>query len=239
VNAYLLKWEGYTQPFNLNFEPADFVDANPDDGIGDTGTKYDNLSFSFNRAFLQSGDVTGYGAEFEANYFATDNFSIGIAASYIDITYDDGACSTQISANYGVRPNATTATGFPCVLIAGNTTATQPEFAGALSLNYNLPMANNMEWFTRWNTNFNSSQYATEMNLEKLGGFSISGLRTGLQRGGWRAEAYVDNIFDDDTPQGLSVNVDGRIPGAAPGAQNVVYTVRRGINYGMRLSYRL
>ena len=114
-----------------------------------------------------------------------------------------------------------------------------------VTLQYARPLANGMEWFARWNTIFRSSQFASEMNLAELAGFSVSDLRTGLQRGNWRAEFYNSNVFDGDTPQGIFYFFDGRIltpagtPAPPPFAQMVNYTSRREQALGLRFSYRL
>ncbi len=242
ANVYMLDWENYTQPFNLNFEPADFVDAD-DDNIGDVGTIYEGMQFSVGRSFLGAGDVSGQGIELEGTYLLTDNLKLGLVASYIDITYDDNACSTS-PLDQAVPPNATTAIGLPCVSVAGNEIGTQPKFTGAINLQYVKELSNGMEWFTRWNTRWNSSQYVSEMNLAKLDAFSISDLRMGLSRDSWRAELYATNLFDEDSPQGPSYFFDGRItdpagvPAPPPFARSIFYTVRRGTQYGLRLSYR-
>lgn len=235
VNAYMLDWSNYTQAFNLNFEPDDFIDLD-DDGVGDAGTAYDGMDFGPGRSFLDAGNVSGKGLELEGSYFLTDSLTLGLAASYIDITYDDGACST-IPLDYGVVADATTSTGLDCVSVAGNELATQPKFSGSVSLDYRQTVANDMEWFTRWSTQFNSSQYVTEMNLAKLDAYSISDIRTGLSKDNWRAELYVTNLFDDDTPQGPQAHFDGRIVGPPPFAANIAYTARRGQSLGMRLTY--
>ena len=183
LNAYALDWKNYTQAFNLNFEPTDFVDID-DDNIGDVGTIYDGLRFGPGRSFLGAGDVTGTGLEFEGSYIATDNLRIGLAASYIDITYDEGACST-IPLDYGVPANATTSIGLPCVDISGNELGTQPKLSGAVSLDYNYPLDGGKELFARWSTRFQSSQYVSEMNLAELGAYSISDFRTGISTDNW------------------------------------------------------
>jgi iron complex outermembrane receptor protein len=246
ADAYMIDWKGFTQAYNLNFEPLDFAtyDLNAD-GIGDANTKYANMSFRINRAFLQSGDLTGYGAEFAANFQATETISLGLSAAYIHLTYDDGSCTATINLNYGVTPNATTANGSRCTSIAGNSTGTQPELSGAFNATYKRPLANGMEWFTRLNTTFNGKQYDSEMNLATLPAYSITGLRTGLSRGGWRTEAYVDNLFDDDTPSALLFGNDGRlvnpntlVPLGANQSQNLVYTPRRSRSFGLRASYK-
>ena len=243
LNLFALDWAGYVQPFNLNFEPGDFID-NDNDNLGDPGTKYAGLDFGPGRSFLEAGDVTGFGLELEGSYLVTDDLIFGLAVSMIDITYDDGACST-IPLNFGVPANETTAAGLACVSVAGNEIRTQPRMAGSFNLQYARPLANGMEWFARWNTIFRSSQFASEMNLAELAGFSVSDLRTGLRRGDWRAEFYVSNVFDDDTPQGIFYFFDGRIltptgaPAPPPFAQMVNYTSRRSQAFGLRFSYRL
>jgi len=242
VNVYMLDWENYTQPFNLNFEPDDFID-NDNDGVGDPGTPYEGMDFGPGRSFLGAGDVTGQGLEFETTFLVTDNFRVGLVGSYIDITYDSGACST-LPIDFGVPPNATTSNGLDCVSVTGNEIGTQPQISGALNLQYTYELSGGREWFTRWNTRFSSSQYVSEMNLAQLDSYSISDLRTGLTNGTWRAEIYVTNLFDEDTPQGPQYFFDGRIltpagtPAPPPFAQNVSYTDRRAQAFGARFSYR-
>lgn len=242
VDVYKLNWDNYTQPFNLNFAPGDFVDLD-NDGVGDPGTTYAGLDFGPGRSFLGAGNVSGQGVEFEGTFAATDDFRIGIAASYTDITYDDGACST-LPADFGVPPNATTSIGLPCVSISGHELGTQPKVSATINFEYDRPLSNGMDWFLRWNTRYNSSQYVSAMNLAQLDGYSISDFRTGLGHDKWRAELYVTNLFDDDTPQGPFYFFDGRIltpagtPAPPPFAQNVNYTTRRGRTFGARFSYR-
>ena len=241
VDVYKLDWNNYTQPFNLNFEPGDFIDLD-NDGVGDPGTTYAGLDFSPGRSFLGAGDVTGQGVEFEGTFAATDNLKIGVAASYIDITYDNDACST-LPTDFGVPPNATTTIGLPCVSIGGHELGTQPKISASVNLDYDKPLSSGMDWFLRWSTRYNSSQYVSEMNLAKLDAYSISDFRTGLSRDKWRAELYVTNLFDDDTPQGPFYFFDGRIltpagtPAPPPFAENVNYTTRRGRAFGARFSY--
>ncbi len=241
VNVYKLDWKNFTQPFNLNFAPGDFVDLN-NDGVGDAGTPYAGLDFSPGRSFLGAGDVTGQGMEFEGSFAATDQFRIRVAASYIDISYASGACST-LPMDFGVPPNAATAIGLPCVSVAGHELGTQPKFSGSVDFEYNKAVSNGLEWFARWSTRYNSSQYVSEMNLAKLDAYSISDFRIGLSRDKWRAELYATNLFDDDTPQGPLYFFDGRIltpagtPAPPPFAENVNYTTRRGRTVGARFSY--
>lgn len=235
VNVYMLDWENYTQPFNLNFEPNDFVDVD-DDGLGDVGSIYEGLDFGPGRSFLGAGDVTGSGLEVEGTIRVTDDFFIGLAASYIDITYDSGACST-LPLDYGVPANATTSIGLPCVSVAGKELGTQPKVSGAINFQYNRELGNGMEWFGRWNTRFLSSQYVSELNLAEVDGYSITDIRAGISKDAWRAEVYVTNLFDEDAVQGPQIFFDGRLAGPPPFVQNIAYTTRRGTVFGGRFSY--
>jgi len=130
--------------------------------------------------------------------------------------------------------------GLDCVTVTGNEISTQPKLSGSLTLQYTHDLSNGMEWLTRWNTRYVSSQYVSEMNLAELGAYAISDLRTGLASGDGRAELYVTNLFDEDTPQDSQYFFDGRIldpggrPAQPPFAQNISYTDRRAQAYGVR-----
>ena len=243
LNAYHLNWDNYTEIFRgLNFSPADYVDGNRD-GVGDAGTPYDGMDFSAS-TYLGAGNVTGSGLEFESSAILTDNLRAGLSASYINISYDAGAC-TLLAANYGVPLDETITIGnstIGCNSVAGQEIGTQPKLAAAFSLDYRLPLDNGMEWFTRWSTRYTGAQYASVMNLARMDAFSVSDVRTGLTGENWRAEAYITNVFDEDAPQGLQIFFDGEPAiGAPPGPptwrQNLVYTERRGTAVGLRMSY--
>lgn len=236
VNAYVLDWKNYTQPFGVNFEPDDFIDVD-DDGLGDAGTQYEGLRFAVpGRNFLGAGDVDGQGLEVETQFAATDNLRIGLVASYIDIEYADNACATDL-LYYGVPANTTNSVGLPCVSVAGQELGTQPKLAGSFTVDYRGELGNGMDWTARWNTRFTSSQYVSAANLAKLDGYSISNLRVGLGRDKWRITGYVDNIFGEDAPQGPQIFFDGRIPGPPPFVNNLVYTARRDTAFGFIFSY--
>lgn len=243
MNAYHLNWDNYTEIFRgLNFSPADYVDANRD-GAGDAGTPYEGMDFSAS-SYLGAGNVTGSGLEFETSVIVTDNLRAGFAASYINISYDAGAC-TLLASNYGVPQDETITIGdstIGCNSVAGQEIGTQPKLAASFSLDYRQPLDNGMEWFTRWSTRYTGAQYASVMNLASLDAFSVTDIRTGLSGDKWRAEAYVNNLFDSDAPQGLQIFFDGEPAiGAPPGPptwkQNLVYTERRGRTVGLRVSY--
>lgn len=236
VNAYVLDWQNYTNPFGVNFEPADFVDVD-DDNLGDAGTIYEGLRFSIpGRNFLGAGDVDGKGVEFEGRYAISDNLRVNLVASYIDITYADNACSTELT-NYGVPANTSNSVGLPCVSIGGQELGTQPDLSGVISLDYNTDLGNGIRFDARWSTRFTSSQYVSVVNLAELEGYSISGVRAGLSRDNWRVTAYIDNLFGEDAPQGPQFFFDGRIPGPPPFATNLAYTARRDTAFGVVLSY--
>ena len=242
INVYRFDWSDYTQPFNLNFEPTDFTDTN-NDGVGDLGSIYEGLDFSPGRSFLTAGDVTGYGLELEGSYLITENLNLDLGVSYINISFDGNACST-LPLDFGVQPNTQTPIGLDCVSIAGRKLATQPDFSGYLSFEYEKPLLGNLEAYLRWTTRYLSSQYASEMNLAYQDAYSISDVRLGLRGNRWDSEFYVINLFDDDSPQGIFYDFDGRVlnpagtPAPPPLSQNITYTTRRDRSFGLRLRYR-
>jgi hypothetical protein len=243
LSVYHLAWSNYTEVFRgLNFEPDDFVDTDPDDGVGDLTSAYAGHTYT-GTSYLGAGDVTGKGIEFESSIILTDELRAGIAAAWTDITYDDGACN-RTASTYGVAFDETIQLGsetLGCNSIAGKEIATQPKFAAALSLDYKKQLDNGMEWFTRWSTQYTGSQYLTAMNLAQMDAYTISDVRTGLGTDVWKAEFYITNLFDEDAPQGIQTHFDGEanlgVAGPPDGRTNLVYTERRGTSFGLRLSY--
>jgi iron complex outermembrane receptor protein len=242
ANAYMLDWQGYTQPLFVSFEPTDFAAADvDDDDIGDTGTIYEGMKFNVGEVIGSSGDVKGKGLEFEGNYLVTDKFEIGLTAAYMDTKYASGAC-TLTALIYGVEanavPDASTNDTPTCVDVDGKDIPTQPKFIGALNLSYNQPLNNGWEWYTRWSSSYSSKQWHDEMNLAYLRPFSVTNLRTGLRSDNWGIELYGTNIFDEDSVIGIGSPADNRLGNFDQDSRRTVsYTIRRGPAFGLRASY--
>ena len=91
----------------------------------------------------------------------------------------------------------------------GNQSHWTPEFTGSATATYTRPVfGGSMDGFVRGEYLYESTKYATEANVYETGDRNMVNLRFGVEAEGYRVEAYVTNLFDDDTYYYVSINTD-------------------------------
>lgn len=219
--AYYLDWEGYVQPATANWTPAD--------GVLLDGTAADDY---YSRLFMNTGDLSGAGLEFEGQWSPTDNLDIGGTLSYTGLEFDDDACS-PIPLDYGVT--ATRTEPYSCATtIGGNAPPMLSRFTAAINATYIAELDNGLTSYTRADYQYRSKRYVEQINTDYLPGYSMVNLRSGLRKDNWSVELYVDNLFDEDSPAGAVRFFDGRIAGMS---YNTSVRLRQPRTAGINLSY--
>jgi iron complex outermembrane recepter protein len=133
------------------------------------------------------GQTALSGLELEASLRATDHLSLqlGFALNDTDIRqFVCSQCQSTITGSGNVR---------------GNRLANTPRTNGALGVTYERPVLGEWNGFTRVDYLYRGSQYATEANLARIGAAHTVNLRIGAESSALRVEAFVTNLFDDDT----------------------------------------
>ncbi|MCC6172338.1 MAG: TonB-dependent receptor, partial [Gammaproteobacteria bacterium] len=75
-------------------------------------------------------------------------------------------------------------------------------------------------------------QYASLANLAETGDRTVADLRIGLSSPSWQLTAFVTNLFDDDTAEGLSPFLNPQT-----GARNFIVSVPDPRQWGLRVRY--
>ena len=92
--------------------------------------------------------------------------------------------------------------------VIGNEFSRYPKNSGSLSANYSKEVNAEMTRFTRVDYLYTGKMYASNAMLAHTGSGQKFNLRTGIETGNFRVEAYCTNCLDDDQPKGLQQMYD-------------------------------
>lgn len=92
--------------------------------------------------------------------------------------------------------------------MAGNETPRYPKYSGSLGLDLFAPLNTTMDWFARADVVYTGRAWDEAFNLAYNDEFWRMNVRAGLSGNRWRAELFVNNLFDDDTYQGAARQSD-------------------------------
>lgn len=90
-------------------------------------------------------------------------------------------------------------------------------------------------WFARLDLNYRSKQYATSSQLASTGDDAKVNLQLGAARGAWTATVFVDNVFDDRSPE-VVIRWFDPVRGFR---RAMLVTPSDGTTFGLTLRYRL
>lgn len=91
----------------------------------------------------------------------------------------------------------------PLASVAGNKSPLVPRNKLTLGLSYDAQLGNGWDLTANWDTTYESERYMQIHNLAKFGASTLSNFRISMSPNeAWRFSAYVNNVFDDDAPQG-------------------------------------
>jgi iron complex outermembrane receptor protein len=219
--VYYLDWKGYVTPVTGNWTPANGVLL-----AGTTANDY------FSRLFVNTGDLSGVGVEFEGSWKPTDRLAVTGALSYSGLKYTNDSCS-PIPIDYGV--NAIRTSPFACASVGGNELPLVSRFTTALSATYTRPMNAGRDAYARIDHSYRSKRFTEETNLDYLPSFNTVDLHLGVRADKWSAEIYGNNVLSDDTPVGAVRFFDSRQAGMV---FNTTYQPRRPRSIGLSLEYK-
>jgi iron complex outermembrane receptor protein len=136
------------------------------------------------------------GVEFEGAFQATENFQLSGTFAINDTNIREFFCA-PCQSNYTGSADVT-----------GNRTAGVPKTTGSLSAQYEDTLVGSTDWFSRFDLIYRGSNYVTESNLTKTGEAVIGNLRGGIRTETYSLEAYVTNLFGNDTIPSAGIGID-------------------------------
>jgi iron complex outermembrane receptor protein len=139
-----------------------------------TGTGFTVLNAS-------TADVGG--VELENNFAITPNLRVGASVTWLDTQYGDDVPAPGLAE----AP-------------AGRDLTDAPDWAGALSLQYERPIFDRFDGFINANWSYRGDQYVAYDIQEKESAYALLGLQMGVrtQDGHWDVRIWCDNCLDEN-----------------------------------------
>jgi outer membrane receptor protein involved in Fe transport len=187
------------------------------------------------------------GFELEGQWAASDAVLVNFSYSYNDAEIRDFVSQDQADL---FCPRSTCTLADPEANARGNVLPRVPKNQVALGLTYEGEFANGWGWFANGDVNYESTRFTQVDNLAETGSSTVANFRFGIDpSANWRFMAFVNNAFDDDTPEDILRYIDPTralsIPNIPPLTGNVNSTIRdfaitapRPRTYGVTVTYR-
>lgn len=137
---------------------------------------------------IAAGQTYLRGLELETRFRATSELTLSTTFNWADSEYREFIC--------GFCARVTGSSD-----VSGNQTPRFPEFSGTASADYIAPLTDSSDWFARADVIYTGSAWDEAFNLAKNPSSWRANLRGGVAFDAWRVEAFVTNLFDDDTYQ--------------------------------------
>jgi iron complex outermembrane receptor protein len=141
------------------------------------------LNLQFN-----AGDADMEGFELEGGFAMGENFSGTATIGWANGKYGTLTC--------GFSPFKPAATRSDC---SGNIPARYPEWSGSFSTTWQQEFQGDWDYFVRFDGHYFGKAWGEEANFSWHGKFWRFNLRAGFERDDVRLEAFVTNLFNDDS----------------------------------------
>ncbi len=141
--------------------------------------------FFNSRNVLIDGDADLWGYEIEVGGQINEGWTVDASLAYVDTEY------TRYIYNFGVA-----VLGFSDV--AGLSVPRVPKWSGNITSTYTWEVNADMSAFIRGDVNYFGRMFTEERNLNWVDQYAITNIRAGVETERYRAEFFVDNLFDVD-----------------------------------------
>lgn len=146
--------------------------------------------------------ATSIGIEVDATVQVTDNFSLRVASSYTDATYDEGFDDAAIANYCGVdaSPAGFSIQGTPCSIdVSGNQVARAGDFTVFASGTYEIPdLVYGFDGYLRADFSHEASPYPLSVNLAQPEARNLVNLRFGVRNDNTEVAFWVDNVLNTE-----------------------------------------
>jgi iron complex outermembrane recepter protein len=147
------------------------------------------------------GESETKGVELETNWNPVAGLYLRLGYTYTDAVFTD-----YVLPRCGAIDSAET--GTPNCVFTGKRAPLTPENKLTLGARYEWTLANGAILTSEIDTRYESLRYVSTSNLAWFPEYWHSDLRFSYEHEKWTAEAFVNNLFDDDSPRTGTSSVD-------------------------------
>jgi iron complex outermembrane receptor protein len=150
----------------------------------------------FNAVPFPAGDSNTKGLEIDGAYRLGANVSVGGSLAYADTEITKALNEPVPLRLFGITDSK------------GKLYPGAPELSGAAFAQYDGVLAASRDWYARADVTYVGKRYDNIVNLAYVPALWRTNLRAGLSGATWGVEAWVENLFDDDTLEASRYNSD-------------------------------
>jgi iron complex outermembrane receptor protein len=187
VSLYYLEWIGRQGVRALQ------IDLNND---GQITLLPAPLGEVFNAVPFAAGDSNTRGVEIDGAVNLTERISVGGNLAYADVEITKSLNDPIPLRLFGITDSR------------GRVFPYAPELSGAAFAQYDGSWTEGRDWFVRTDATYIGKRYDTIANLAYVPGQLRFNLRAGVRSDKWQVDAFVNNLFDDDTLEASRYNSD-------------------------------
>lgn len=192
-------WLDNTLRLNANVYQIDWT--NQGLTVASTVTQRNGTPFSTSYT-VNVGETRIRGFELEGMWAFAPGWLANFAYAYTDSEIQRFSSADQADL-MGTPANPAPGPTDPLASVAGNQSPMVPRNKLSVGLGYDADLANGWNLTANWDTTYESARYVQVHNLARFGASTLSNFRLSLSPSeAWRFTAYVNNVFDDDAPQG-------------------------------------
>ena len=222
---YMMDWDKMIQPFSLNWS-----------GDWDAAGNFQNNMKSA-RTFMNTGNGTLSGLEFEGNLFVTDNLTMRLGFSSAKAEYKT-FCDPVAVTTYKQVANGPASSPTACHVVDGNDIQNQPDSTMFVSPTYRAPLGDSgWRYSVRFDARYTSESYNDSFNMMKLPSTVIYNGSLTFSNDNWRVQLWGRNLSDDDTPRQITFSNDNVIAISGGNRRNFKWYKRDPREYGVTIDY--
>ena len=201
------------------------------DGSYSNGVIYSEDDVHVTGVRVNQGEGNLKGIEFEANWRATDNWSLRGTAVLQDNKYGKN-CDVEPVEDFGFEPTDTVR-GADCYEVAGNTIERNSESTGTFSVAYARSLGGNWSWTGRLGVRHQSAKFYDVINYLKLPAATTMTGQVTFNNDNLDIILFGNNLTEEDTPLDIDDYRDNRVGRA----WSWRYRPRLPREVGLRLNY--
>ncbi len=149
---------------------------------------------------VNTGNTDLWGIELEGDVNVSEKLTGSFSVNYAGAEYTEFICSfaQYVPGNQGGRVDC-----------EGNRPPKYPEWSGSFTTRYQDTFrGSDWDYYGQFSGTYFGKAFIEETNYSWYGEYWRFNAQLGLQRDGVRLEAFVDNLFDEDTPESAARSAD-------------------------------
>lgn len=139
------------------------------------------------------------GIEVDGSFDVTDNFTVRLAATYVDATYDGDFVDAAVEARCGVNLSPLTPVSTCSAQVGGNQIANTSDVQTFIAGIYTWPdLFSGYDGYIQASHSYEAGRFLESLNVGQTPSISLLNFRTGIRGDSSELSLWVDNLLDEE-----------------------------------------